>query len=54
MSNSNWEREGRKHESYIPKISNNFYTSNGYNKRHTNPTHEGIVGERRTPILNTN
>ena len=51
MSNSNWDREGHNNESYIPKIKNSSYTSSGYTKSHTNPTHEGTLGERGTPIL---
>ena len=51
MRNSNWDRDGHKNESYIPKIENRSYTPRGYTKRHTNPTHEGALGERWTPIL---
>ena len=51
MRNSNWEREGQNHEIYIPKIEHRSYTSSGYTKRHTNPTHEGALGERGTLIL---
>jgi len=51
MTNLNGEREGQKNDIYIPKIENMSYTSSGYTKRDTNPTHEYALSERGTPIL---